>query len=52
LDAQRRFRLATLRAAIEFADVQGKDALLKALPRVYARYVRSTDQPPRNRSVI
>ena len=49
LDAQRRFRLATLRAAIVDADVQGKVALLKALPRIYARYVRSVDQPPRNR---
>ncbi len=47
VDAQRRFRLATLRTAIKNSEVQGKSALLKALPRVYERYVRSIDKPPR-----
>jgi hypothetical protein len=40
-------RLATLRKAIEAAELEGGAALLKALPEVYLRYVRSVDQPPR-----
>lgn len=45
-EASRRLRLATLRAAIEAAELEGKAALLKALPEIYARYVRSVDPPP------
>lgn len=45
-EASRRLRLATLRAAIEGAELEGKGALLKALPAIYARYVRSVDAPP------
>jgi len=48
-EASRRLRLATLRDAIEAAELEGKAALLKALPRIYARYVRSVDPPPRAR---
>jgi len=46
-EASRRLRLATLRVAIAAADLEGKAALLKALPDVYRRYVRSIDRPPR-----
>jgi LAS superfamily LD-carboxypeptidase LdcB len=45
-EASRRLRLATLRAAIDAAELEGKVALLKALPEIYARYVRSVDPPP------
>lgn len=44
--ASRRLRLATLRRAIENGELEGKQALLAALPRVYARYVRAVDPPP------
>jgi LAS superfamily LD-carboxypeptidase LdcB len=44
-EASRRLRFATLRAAIEGAEIEGKDALLAALPEIYARYVRSVDPP-------
>jgi LAS superfamily LD-carboxypeptidase LdcB len=43
----RRLRLATLRGAIEDSGIEGKGALLAALPRIYARYVRAVDPPPR-----
>ena len=46
-EASRRLRLATLRRAIEEAELEGRAALLKALPGVYQRYVRSVDPPPR-----
>ena len=46
-EASRRLRLATLRAAIEGGALEGKSALLAALPEIYARYVRSVDAPPR-----
>ena len=46
-EASRRLRLATLRRAIGEADLEGRAALLKALPGVYGRYVRSVDPPPR-----
>jgi LAS superfamily LD-carboxypeptidase LdcB len=46
-EASRRLRLATLRAAIAGSELEGKAALLKALPVVYARYVRAVDPPPR-----
>ena len=46
--ASRRLRLATVRAAIESGEIEGRDALLRALPRVYARYVRAVDPPPRS----
>ena len=48
-EASRRLRLATLRTAIEGAQIEGKAALLRALPQVYARYVRAVDPPPRAR---
>ncbi len=46
-EASRRLRLATLRRAIEESELEGRAALLKALPVVYRRYVRSVDPPPR-----
>ena len=46
-EASRRLRLATVRSAISDAPIEGRAALLKALPRVYARYVRAVDAPPR-----
>ncbi len=46
-EASRRLRLATLRNAIDAAPVQGKAALLARLPRIYARYVRNVESPPR-----
>ncbi len=46
-EASRRLRLATVRSAIGDASIEGRAALLQALPRVYARYVRSVDAPPR-----
>ena len=46
-EASRRLRLATVRAAISEGAIEGRAALLKALPRVYARYVRAVDPPPR-----
>jgi len=46
-EASRRLRLATLRAAIEAGSLEGKAALLAALPAIYARYVRAVDPPPR-----
>ena len=45
-EASRRLRLATLRDAIEGGALEGKSALLAALPEIYARYVRSVDPPP------
>ena len=46
-EASRRLRLATVRAAISDAPIEGRAALLAALPRVYARYLRAVDAPPR-----
>jgi hypothetical protein len=46
-EASLRLRPATLRAAIEASELEGKAALLKSLPRVYRRYVRAVDPPPR-----
>ena len=45
-EASRRLRLATLRHALEGAELEGKGELLAALARVYARYVRAVDRPP------
>ncbi len=45
-EASRRLRLATLRAAVESAGIEGREALLAELPRMYARYVRAVDPPP------
>ncbi len=45
-EASRRLRLATLRDAIEDGALEGKAALLAALPEIYGRYVRSVDPPP------
>ncbi len=44
-EASRRFRLATLRAAVAGGAIEGRAALLAALPGVYARYVRAVDPP-------
>jgi LAS superfamily LD-carboxypeptidase LdcB len=46
-EASRRLRLATVRAAIESGEIEGRAALLAQLPRIYARYVRAVDPPPR-----
>jgi LAS superfamily LD-carboxypeptidase LdcB len=46
-EASRRLRLATVRAAIESGAIEGRAALLAQLPRIYARYVRAVDPPPR-----
>jgi len=46
-EASRRLRLATVHAAIAGAELEGRAALLAALPEVYRRYVRSVDPPPR-----
>jgi len=46
-EASRRLRLATLKGAIEGAEIEGRAALLAALPGIYARYVRAVDPPPR-----
>ncbi|HXQ30933.1 MAG TPA: M15 family metallopeptidase [Steroidobacteraceae bacterium] len=46
-EASRRLRLATVRAAIRSGEIEGKAALLKALPQIYARYVRAVDSPRR-----
>jgi hypothetical protein len=43
----RRLREATLRAAIEAGEIDGKAALLKALPMLYRRFVRNVESPPR-----
>jgi LAS superfamily LD-carboxypeptidase LdcB len=48
-EASRRLRLATLRAAIAGAELEGRAALLRALPAIYAHYVRSVDPPPAGR---
>jgi D-alanyl-D-alanine carboxypeptidase len=47
-EASRRLRLATVREAIAAGEIEGKAALLKALPRIYARYVRAVDPPGRS----
>jgi LAS superfamily LD-carboxypeptidase LdcB len=47
-EASRRLRLATVRAAIAAGEIEGKAALLRALPRIYARYVRAVDLPRRS----
>jgi len=46
-EASRRLRPATLRAAILAAEIDGKAALVRALPGIYPRYVRAVDPPPR-----
>jgi len=46
-EASRRLRIDTLRRAIEAAPVEGKSALLARLPRIYERYVRNVERPPR-----
>lgn len=43
--ASRRLRIGALRDAIADAPLDGRDALLRRLPQVYARYVRNTDPP-------
>lgn len=45
-EASRRLRLATLRDAIEDAELDGKAALRRQLPRIYQRFVRSVDPAP------
>jgi len=44
-EASRRLRLATLKGALEHAEVEGKGALLARLPLVYRRYVRNVERP-------
>ena len=44
-EASRRFRPATLRAAIAGSAMEGKAAVLAQLPALYARYVRGVDRP-------
>jgi len=46
-EASRRLRLATVRAAIAGGEIEGKVALLNALPRIYTRYIRAVDRPRR-----
>lgn len=48
-EASKRLRLATVRDAIAAAEIDGKAALLAALPRIYPRFVRAVDPPPRLR---
>jgi len=48
--AAARLTLATLRAALSGADLEGRSALLRQLPRVHARFVRGVDPMPRPRS--
>ena len=37
-----------IREAIEEGEIEGRAALLRALPGIYARYVRAVDRPPRS----
>jgi hypothetical protein len=37
-----------IREAIEGGGIEGRTALLRALPEIYARYVRVVDPPPRS----
>ena len=46
-EASRRLRIATLRKAIEDSAIEGKAAVLSRLPRIYERYVRNVERPPR-----
>ena len=46
-DASKRLRIGAIRAAIADGGVLGREALLKALPTIYARYVRAVDRPPK-----
>jgi LAS superfamily LD-carboxypeptidase LdcB len=46
--ASRSLREATIRNAIAASGIEGKAALLRALPVAYTRYVRSVDKPPRS----
>lgn len=46
-EASRRLRIGALRDALATAPLEGRDALLRRLPQVYARYVRNTDPPGR-----
>jgi LAS superfamily LD-carboxypeptidase LdcB len=46
-EASRRLRLATIRDAISVAELEGRAALLRQLPRIYPRFVRAVDPPPR-----
>jgi LAS superfamily LD-carboxypeptidase LdcB len=48
--ASARLTLATLREALAGAELEGRAALLKELPGIYARYVRTVDRPPRRRA--
>jgi LAS superfamily LD-carboxypeptidase LdcB len=45
-DASKRLRIGAIRAAIADGGVLGREPLLKALPTIYARYVRAVDRPP------
>ena len=39
--------MTALVEAIATGDIEGREALVKALPRIYARYVRAVDPAPR-----
>jgi len=47
-EASRRLRVGMIRTAIEAGEIEGRGALLRALPGIYARYVRAVDPPPRS----
>jgi len=46
--ASSRLRLGMIREAIGGAQIEGRAALLRALPEIYERYVRAVDRPPRS----
>ena len=46
-EASRRLRLATLKAVVREAPIEGRAALLRRLPAIYTRYVRNVESPPR-----
>ncbi len=46
-EASKRLRLSTIRDAIAESAIEGKTALVRALPKIYVRYVRSVDPAPR-----
>ena len=44
-EASRRLRVGAILDAVAHADIEGKAVLLRLLPEIYARYVRSVDRP-------
>ncbi len=51
-EASRRLRLATLKGVIGAAPIEGRAALLRRLPTIYARYVRTVEPPPGSRRAL